>query len=226
MEENIINLGEWNCPTKWEDINLKTYSEIERFYEGSDKSFDIREVIHILCDKTVDEVNSLPIDFLDIILEKLSFLQTKPEEKEPSNKIVIKGETYSVNVQNKLKVGEYLAVDTVVKNDPHNYATIMAVLCRKLDEPYDSKFENEILEDRVKLFEEQPVVNILPLINFFMLCYATYMTPTLLSSQIREVISHIRKDTETSVKNGTASKRFMRSVEKKLTKLEKSLDSI
>ena len=223
MEENIINLGEWNCPTKWEDINLKTYSEIERFYEGSDKSFDIREVIHILCDKTVDEVNSLPIDFLNIILQKLSFLQEKPEEREPSNKIVISGETYSVNTMEQLKTGEYVQVDTVLKSDKHNYAAILAILCRKQGEIYDSKFEAEVLEDRIKMFEEQPVVNILPIVSFFLNCYMMSATPSLLYSKVEEAINHIQQNIDSSEKIG-AFKRFFMNLQ--MRKLRKSLKSI
>lgn len=223
MEENIINLGEWNCPTKWEDINLKTYSEIERFYEDKEKNFDIREVIHILCDKTVDEVNSLPIDFLNIILQKLSFLQEKPEEKEATNKIVISGETYSVNTMEKLKTGEYVQVDTVLKSDKHNYAAILAILCRKQGEIYDSNFEAEILEDRIKLFENQPVLDILPIISFFLHCYMMSATPSLLYSKVEEAINLIQQNIDSSEKIG-AFKRFFMNLQ--MRKLRKSLKSI
>lgn len=225
MEENIINLGEWNCPTKWEDITLKKYQEIDRFYEGSDKSFDIREVIHILCDKTVDEVNSLPIDFLNIILQKLSFLQEKPEEREPSNKIVISGETYSVNTMEKLKTGEYVQVDTVLKSDKHNYAAILAILCRKQGEIYDSNFEAEVLEDRIKMFEEQPVVNILPIVSFFLNCYMMSATPSLLYSKVEEAINHIQQNIDSSEKIGVFKRFFMNLQMRKLRKSLKSINS-
>ena len=32
-DKNIIDYGELNIPEKWEDIDLKTYQEIEKFYE-------------------------------------------------------------------------------------------------------------------------------------------------------------------------------------------------
>lgn len=225
-EKDIINLGEWNCPTKWEDIDLRTYQELERFYDGKDDGFDIREVIHILCHKSEDEVNMLPMEFLEGIMERLMFLQEKPSEEEPRNWVEIDGERYVVHTENQLRTGEYIASDTLLKSDRHNYAALLAILCRKDGEVYDSHFENEVLEDRIKLFEEQPIVKILPIIGFFMQCYITSMTPTLLSLRVMEAIDLTRKDIETSAKSGAISRRSMKSLMKKLRKLEKSINFI
>ena len=226
-ENNVIDYGKWNVPTSWNQITLKQYQEIEAFYDNTEnKSFDVREVIHILCNKTIDEVNALPLEFLDDIMEKMSFLQTKVTEQEPTNTLTINGEKYVVNIQNKLKVGEYVAVDSIIKDDKHNYAAMLAILCRKEGELYDSKFENEILEDRVKMWEQQPITDVLRVISFFLQCYMISATPILLSSKIKEAIDHTRKDIETSHKNGEISKRSMKSAMKKLRKLEKSIKNI
>lgn len=226
-ENNVIDYGKWNVPTSWNQITLKQYQEIEAFYDNTEnKSFDVREVINILCNKTIDEVNALPLEFLDDIMEKMSFLQTKVTEQEPTNTLMINGEKYVVNIQNKLKVGEYVAVDSIIKDDKHNYAAMLAILCRKEGELYDSKFENEILEDRVHMWEQQPITDVLRVISFFLQCYMISATPILLSSKIKEAIDHTRKDIETSHKNGEISKRSMKSAMKKLRKLEKSIKNI
>ena len=226
-ENNVIDYGTWIVPTSWNQITLKQYQEIEKFYENAEnKSFDVREVIHILCNKTIDEVNALPVEFLDDIMEKMSFLQTKITEEEPTNTLTINGEKYVVNIQNKLKVGEYVAVDSIIKDDKHNYAAMLAILCRKEGELYDSKFENEILEDRIHLWEQQPITDVLRIISFFLQCYMISVTPTLLSLKVREAIGHTRKDIETSHKNGAITKRSMKSAMKKLRKLEKSIKNI
>lgn len=226
VDENIIDFGSWNVPSDWTQVSLKTYQEIERYYEDKDKKFDVRDVLHIFTDKSEDEINALPIEFLEEIMSNLLFLQTKPEEKEASNSIEINGEKYSVHTENKLKVGEYIGADTAMKGDKHNYAAILAILCRKDGELYDSKFENEVLEDRIKMWEKVPVVEVLPIIGFFLQLYITLQTPTLLSSHLMEAIDLTRKDIETSHRNGEISKRSMKSVMKKLRKLEKSINSI
>ena len=224
--DNIIDYGQWTVPTKWEDVTLKQFQEVEKYYEDKDKKFDVREVLHIFTDKTQDEINALPLEFLEEIMSNLLFLQTKPEEKEASNSIEINGEKYSVHTENKLKVGEYIGADTAMKGDKHNYAAILAILCRKEGELYDSKFENEVLEDRIKMWEKVPVVEVLPIIGFFLQLYITLQTPTLLSSHLMEAIDLMRRDIENSVESGELSKRSMKSVTKKLRKLEKSISTI
>ena len=225
-EKNIIDLGSISVPTSWDDITLKKYSEIERYYDDKDKSFNLLDVLDIVIDKDRDFIMSLPTDFLEIILEKLSFITEKPTETEPRNFLEIDGDRYTVHTENQLRTGEYIASDTLIKSDRHNYAALLAILCRKDGELYDSHFENEVLEGRIRLFEEQPITKILPIIGFFLSVYITSMTPTLLSSKIREAIDLTRKDIETSQKNGEISKRSMKSVMRKLRKLEKSINSI
>lgn len=223
---DIIDYGEWTVPTSWDDITLKTYQEIERYYEGKDKDFDLREVIHIITNHTIDEVNALPVEFLDSMMEKMAFLQESPSNEKPTNSVEIDGEVYTVHTENKLKVGEYIAADTAMKGDKHNYAAFMAILCRKDGEIYDSKFENEVLEDRIKMWEKQPVTKILPVVGFFLNLYITLQMPTLLSSKVMEAIDHTRKDIETLQRNGAVSKRSMKSAMKKLKRLEKSISTI
>lgn len=225
-EKDIIDYGSWTVPTSWDQITLKQYQEIEKLYENKDKRFDVRECLHIFTNKSIDEINALPLEFVDSLLSNLVFLKDSPKEKEPTNKVVIDGETYIINTQNKLKVGEYIASDAVLKSDPHNYAAILAVLARKAGEEYDSKFENEILEDRIKLFEQVPVTDVLPVVNFFMVCYIASVIPSRLSSSIREGIALTRNNIETSHKNGEISRRSMRSAMKKLKKLEKFINNI
>ena len=224
--ENIIDLGKWSCPSSWDDITLKKFQELERYYSGKDKEFDAREVIHILCDKTIDEVNALPMEFTEKILTNLLFLQERPIEEKANNKVVIDGEEYSINYMEKLKTGEYIAVDSVLKSDKHNYAAILGILCRKKDETYDSKFENEVLEERIRMWENVPMMKVMPLVSFFLQLYITLQAPTLLSSEAQEGINLIRENIQNSVKNGEISKRSMRSVMKKLRKLEKCINSI
>lgn len=225
-EENVIDLGVWNVPTSWDEVTLRQYQEIERYYEGKDEHFDVRKVLNILTNHTEDEINMLPLEYLEEIMEKLNFLSSLPREEEPRNWCEINGERYSVHTEQKLKTGEYIASDTALKGDKHNYAAVMAVLCRKDGELYDSHFENEVLEGRIKLFEEQPVTKILPIISFFLRLYAVSMSPILLSLEAKEAIDHTRKDIETLQRNGGISKRSMKSAMKKLKKLEKSINTI
>lgn len=222
MRKDSYNFGDWNIPTSWDDITLKKFQEINKYYSDKDKHFDVREVIHILADKTIDEVNELPAEFLQVIMEKLSFIEKEPETKEPTNKIEISKETYQINFMEKLKTGEYVSVDNILKADSNDYASILAILCRKEGEIYDSKFEAELFEERKKMFEEQPITKILPIVGFFLNLYILLVTPSRLFSQVEEELNHIQKSIKTSTEIGVFKKRSLNSQVKKLQKLLKS----
>lgn len=225
-EKDVIDFGSWTVPSGWNELTLGMFSKIERYYSDKEKEFDVREVLHILCGKSIDEVNALPIEFTEMLLQEMQWITELPKYGEPIPYIMIDGERYQVNVQEKLKTGEYIAVETTTKADSHNYAAILAILCRKQGEIYDSKFENEILPDRIALFEKQPMMECMRIIGFFLNLWMVLGSHIQLYSTIKEQLSLTRKHIETLHKNGELSKRSMKSAMKKLKKLEKSINSI
>lgn len=219
----IKDFGEVKVPKDWSEVTLKKYQEIERYYEDKDKAFNVLDVLDILIDKDKDYIMSLPTEFLDTILAHLVFITLSPEVGEASNKIVVDGVEYKINVMEKLKLGEYVAVDTVLKADKHDYASILAILCRKEGEIYDSTYEAEVFDKRKEMFENQPVTKILPIVSFFLDLYITLETPSQLYTQVESAISHIQQTIDSSQKIG-ASKRL--SLNWQMKKLRKSLKSI
>ena len=224
--ENVIDFGSWTVPTSWDELTLKQFQEIEKYYSDKDKNFDIREVLHIFTNKTEDEINALPITFTNELMNKLMFLKDKPKDYEPSSFIEIDGVRYSINIMEKLKTGEFVAIDTILKNDPHDYISIFAVLCRKDGEIYDSKFEAEEFDKRVELMGKQPVIKMLPLIAFFFNLYIVRKTHSLLYSEVEEGLNLIQQNIDNSENLGVFKRRSLNSQMKKLRKLLKSNKSI
>ena len=224
--ENVIDFGSWTVPTSWEDVTLKMFQEIEKYYSDKDKKFDVREVLDIFTDHTRDEIDQLPINFTDKLLNELSFLKEQPKYGDASASIEIDGEKYSINVMEKLKTGEYVAIDAILKSDPHDYISILAVLCRKNGEIYDSKFEAELFEERQKLFAKQPIMKIMPLISFFLSLYILRMTHSQLYSEVEEGLNLMEQNIESSRANADLSELSSRRLMKKLRKLRKSIKSI
>lgn len=219
-----IDYGEIKCPISWDEVTTKQYIDISRLYK-EDKVPELIDMIPILINKDKDYVMSLPSEFLDKILEKLTFITKEPDVK-PSNEIVIDKDTYIINYQEKLKVGEYLAADAAIKEDEKDIAKLLAILCRKKDEIYDTDFTTNILKDRIKMYEEQPITKVLPLFFFMLALYTILQSPFILSSNIKESISHIRENTESLAKDGEISKRTFKSVMKTLKKSEKTINKI
>lgn len=226
MDENVIDFGSWTVPSGWNELTLGMFSKIEEYYASKAESFDVRSVLELFTDHSRDEIDQLPIEFVERLLGQLEWIKEAPSWGEPSNKVEIDGVEYKVNIQDKLKTGEYIALDTVLKGDKHNYAAMLAVMCRKDGELYDSKFENEILQERIEMWEKVPVVKVMPIVAFFLSLWVVLRKNTQLSSMVEEAISLERKNIETLHKDGALPKRFMRSLMKELTKLEKSIKCI
>ena len=216
MDNNIVDFKSWTIPTSWDEVKLSVFQKLEK--EKANENMQIIDILHILADKTKDEVMELPSEFIDIMLSKLQFLTTPMPQQEPNYRIEIDGETYQINFMEKLKTGEYISFNNVIKAEPYNYAAMLAILCRKEGEVYDSKFEAEVFNDRVKLFESQPVTKIMPLINFFFLLSATLRTPSQLSMLLEEELNRTLKDIDDSPNLGRWKKRSLKRQVKTLLK--------
>ena len=225
-DKDIIDYGEIKVPTSWDEITLKQYQELAKYYEEQDKEFDIRDVIHILCDKTAEEINQLPVEFTEKILSTLSFIKEPPKVGEPTTSINVNGEVYSINTENKLRTGEYVSYETVIKSDKYNFAGVLGVLARREGEIYDSHFENEVLPERIRMFENIPMADGLRVINFFLSKLIVLKTHSQLYLAAEEAINLTAQDIDNSQKNGVLSKLSTKLLMRKLKKLRKSIKSM
>ena len=223
------DFGEWKVPQSWDDLTLGKFQELERLYDGDDdkeRKFDVRDVLDLMTDRTKDEINELPIEFTDSLLRKMYWLHEQPDFGKPSNKVTIDGVQYTVHNENEMKFGEYVALDTALKGDKHNYAAMLAILCRKEGEIFDAKFENEILPSRIEFWKNVSVMKVMPIVSFFLELSSMSLQVSQLSSEIQEGINHILKHIETSKQNGVFSALYTKWQVRKLKKLQKSIKNI
>lgn len=223
------DFGKWVVPNSWEDLTLGKFQELERLYEGEEdkeRKFDVRDVLDLMTDRTKDEINELPVEFTDMLLRKMYWLHEQPQFGKPSNKITVDGETYTVHTENEMKFGEYVALDTAMKGDKHNYAAMLAILCRKEGEIFDARFENEVLPSRIEFWKNVSVMKVMPIVSFFLELSSMSLQVSHLSSQIQEGINHILKHIETSKQNGVFSALCTKWQMRKLRKLQKSIKNI
>lgn len=222
------DFGEWKVPQSWDELTLGKFQELERFYDGdeNERKFDVRDVLDLMTDRTKDEINELPIEFTDSLLRKMYWLHEQPDFGKPSNKITVDGVQYTVHNENEMKFGEYVALDTALKGDKHNYAAMLAILCRKEGEIFDAKFENEILPSRIEFWKNVSVMKVMPIVSFFLELSSMSLQVSQLSLEIQEGINHILKHIETSKRNGVFSALYTRWQMRKLRKLQKSIKNI
>ena len=223
------DFGEWNVPSSWDDLTLGKFQELERLYDtedGNERKFDVRDVLDLMTDRTKDEINELPIEFTDSLLRKMYWLHEQPDFGKPSNKVTIDGVQYTVHNENEMKFGEYVALDTALKGDKHNYAAMLAILCRKDGEIFDAKFENEVLPSRIEFWKNVSVMKVMPIVSFFLELSSMSLQVSQLSLEIQEGINHILKHIETSKQNGVFSALYTKWQVRKLKKLQKSIKNI
>lgn len=224
-DKNIAkDFGNWTVPTSWNEVTLGQFCDIKRYLdEKGIRHFDVRTVLHILTNHTEDEVDQLPLDFSEALLEHLMFLGKEPETGKPTNKIEIDGETYMINFQDKLKLGEYVACDSAMKADKYDYVSILAILCRKKDEKFDSYFQNELFESRREMFSKLPMVKGMEVISFFLQCWVIYDKSILRSLKVeaRESLNHIAQTIKNSTEIGAGKKLYLNWQMKKLKRLLK-----
>lgn len=223
------DFGEWKVPSSWDELTLGKFQELERLYDGEEdkeRKFDVRDVLDLMTDRTKDEINELPIEFTDSLLRKMYWLHEQPDFGKPSNKITVDGVQYTVHNENEMKFGEYVALDTALKGDKHNYAAMLAILCRKEGEVFDAKFENEILPSRIEFWKNVSVMKVMPIVSFFLELSSMSLQVSQLSLEIQEGINHILKHIETSKQNGVFSALYTKWQTRKLRKLQKSIKNI
>lgn len=205
-KEVLHFFGEWTIADNWEDVTLKQFTELMKLNDNGIK--DVRDVIAILSDHTKDEINLLPIDFIESMMARLTFLNKAPEVNN-SNEIEIDGEVYFVNVMEKLKFGEFVDVNSAIQSDSLNYASFLAILCRKKDEQYNDDFIANKLEERIEMYNNQPITKILPVVGFFLNLWRISKAPSQASmTEIQQTANQLQTETENTWKNLGFRKRY------------------
>lgn len=205
-KEILYDFGEWNIPEKWEDVTLEKFTKLMSKTENGVN--DVRDVIAIMADRTMEDVNLLPVDFVESLMARLTFLNKSPEY-ENKNEIIIDDEVYHINVLEKLKFGEYVDVNSAIQGDNLNYAAFLGILCRKEGEEYDDDFIANKLDERIEMFNKQPINKILPVIGFFLALFATSETCSqLFLTEAEQTTNQLLQETENLWKNMGFRKRY------------------
>lgn len=224
-----IQLGKYKVAEKWEDVTLLQWQNYVRNASSKeDNSVDIISTLETFSDIPRSVINQMPTDLFESVIGRLKWITEQPDQT-PSQSVEISGETYTINVMEKLKVKEYLDLNTVIENDKFNYAMIFAILCRKQGEEYDEEFIADKLPDRLEMFEQMNCVDGMKLIAFFLTCWVELET----RSRNSLVVKAIKEDAQKLVKSIRSSLKPMDYITPSrvrqiltLRKLEKSIKNI
>lgn len=224
-----IQLGKYKVAEKWEDVTLLQWQNYVRNASNKeDNSVDIISTLETFSDIPRSVINQMPTDLFESVIGRLKWIKEQPDQT-PTQSVEISGETYTINVMEKLKVKEYLDLNTVIENDKFNYSMIFAILCRKQGEEYDEEFIADKLPDRLEMFEQMNCVDGMKLIAFFLTCWVELET----RSRNSLVVQAIKEDAQKLVKSIRSSLKPMDYITPSrvrqiltLRKLEKSIKNI
>ena len=227
-EEVVKDFGSIKVPTKWEEVTLGQFEKIMKLTGGENKRVDVMSLLSILTGQDEDYINSLPASFVETLMAHLIFLNDNPRTYDhTASQIKIGSDFYSIHFLEELKFGEYVEVNESIKNDPLDYSSILAILCRKDGEAFDEDFAANKFKQRKEMFQGQPVTEILPLIGFFLKLFLLSRANSQgclmeLESATNQLLQH----TNSSVSNGDGGKHSlswrMRTT-RKLKKLNKAM---
>lgn len=190
-----IDLGKYKLCTNWEDVKLKQWSDYLRL-TSEQGEVDILTTLECFSDIPREVIYQIPSDLFEKVIQKMKFLNEEPNI-ESSNIVLHNGNTYHINVMEKLRVKEYLDLNTILENDKYNYPVIFAILCRLDNEEYNEEYIADILEKRVQMWEDVPVTKALPLISFFLHLWNEYAQHT----QSCLMVKHLKSELIEYVKN-------------------------
>lgn len=227
-EEVVKDFGKIKVPTKWEEVTLGQFEQIMRLTGGENKRVDVMSLLGILTGQDEDYINSLPASFVETLMAHLIFLNDNPRTyDQTASQIKIGKDFYSIHFLEELKFGEYVEVNESIKNDPLDYSSILAILCRKDGELFDEDFAANKFKQRKEMFQQQPVTEILPLIGFFLKLFLISRANSQgCLTELESATSQLLQHTNSSVSNGDGGKRSlswrMRTT-RKLKKLNKAM---
>lgn len=230
-KEVVKDFGKVKVPTKWEEVSLGQFEKIMKLTGGENKSVDVISLLSILTEQDENYINSLPASFVETLMAHLIFLNDNPRTYDnTANQIKIGNDLYSIHFLEELKFGEYVEVNESIKNDPLDYSSILAILCRKDGEAFDEDYVANKFKKRKEMFQEQPVTEILPLIGFFLKLFLLSRANSLhCLTELESATNQLLMHTNSSVSNGDGAKRSlswrMRTT-RKLKKLSKAMSRI
>ena len=144
-------------PQEWSDVTLKEFillSElnIKNYKNEIDYYLNILEIFG-------NDLNDIKnyINIMDIsnIISEMTFLKEMPQG-DKLNSVVIDEVEYILQKDfNKLNVGEYISIETMIEKDKLNNISSIPVILSVVLKPKDEKFNADIMKTRSEMFKNK-----------------------------------------------------------------------
>lgn len=197
-----INGHQFNVPTSWSDITLGEY---EKWYASRPQTrLDYVHYIARICGIEPDLLLSASAELFDTICSKMEFILDT--NLQPAYMVEIDHEKYFVSPSDKLTLGEWVDVDTLMnsQDSDQQLSQMLAIVCRPVAEEYEPEKANE----RAQLFRMQPCDKMLPLVSFFLFREKQLSETLNHCSEVVAQANRFLRDTKSFAKSGDGIKRL------------------
>lgn len=206
--ETVIDFGDIKVPTKWEEVTLQMLSDYltlshkkeeelkkdkleakknkQEAPNEKDEKYTLtdKDILKIFTNFDISKYDILPVELYESIMSNFAFLIEDMPVMKPSKELYYNDIHFVINDMESLKVKEYEDADMVLRNNPYDYPSLLAILCREckgkktdhitgqtylINEDYDTEFANHIFDARRSMFAKMPMTKVMPLISFFLL---------------------------------------------------------
>ena len=206
--ETVIDFGDIKVPTKWEEVTLQMLSDYltlshekeealkkdkleakknkQEAPNEKDEKYTLtdKDILKIFTNFDISKYDILPVELYESIMSNFAFLIEDMPVIKPSKELYYNDIHFVINDMESLKVKEYEDADMVLRNNPYDYPSLLAILCREckgkktdhitghtylINEDYDTEFANNIFDARRAMFANMPMTKVMPLISFFLL---------------------------------------------------------
>lgn len=206
--ETVIDFGDIKVPTKWEEVTLQMLSDYltlshekeealkkdkleakknkQEAPNEKDEKYTLtdKDILRIFTNFDISKYDILPVELYEAIMSNFSFLVEDMPVMKPSKELYYNNVHFVINDMESLKVKEYEDADMITRNNPYDYPSLLAILCREckgkktdhitgqtylINEDYDTEFANHIFDARREMFAKMPMTKVMPLISFFLL---------------------------------------------------------
>ena len=211
-----------NVPNSWNDITLEEYEKL--YLLKPETKLEYIQYVADVCRIDAKLLINSPTQLFEIVSNAIQFIFDN--DFEPVNKVVVDETEYFISFSDKLTLGEWVDIDSIIKSDSDTkLSEMLAVLCRPIEEKYNPDF----LDERKKIFQSLSCDKVLPLISFFLL---KKRKSDVISNHCLAVVAQANqflKDTKSFAQNGDGIKQLptwqmiryyylMRSLKKQLSK--------
>lgn len=186
-------------PQSWSEVTLGEYEQWSRYQTEDDTNY--LGLVAAICKVDVALLMDISVDEFDVIRNALRFMTET--EVEPSPRIEIDGQAYTVSPSDKLTLGEWVDIDAIMAGGSDSrISEMLAVVCR----PPGEKYDPDTAAARGDIFRRLTCDKALAPVNFFLLRKKKSDEILNLYSEVVDQAVRFVRDTERFVTNGDGIK--------------------